>query len=337
MLYVTTRHADDAYTAYRALTNETGPDGGGFVPFRLPVLTKEELLRLKDKTCNQTAAEILNIFFSLRLNGWDLDLVAGKGTVRFVPMNHRIIIAELWHNLNGRLSYVEGVLRKKLAEEAKADTAAEWSKIAVRIAVFFAIYGQLLRDNFVNIDEQIDFSVNNDDFVSPMAIWYCRKMGLPVNMIVCTCDESNNLWDFIHRGTMSTAGISKQLQVCLERLLHATLGCDAAVLFGEACAKNRAYSVPEEKLPVLNNGLFCSVAGRDRAQSVINSLYRSNSYMIDSSAALCYGGLQDYRAKTGASGLTVMLAESSPLNHLEEITAATGLDASVIKNYMNQP
>lgn len=334
---MTTRHTDDAYTAYRALTKDVGPDGGGFVPFRLPVLTKEKIAEFKDKTFNQTVAEILNMFFSLRLNGWDLDLVAGKGMVRLAPMNHRIIVAELWHNLEGRLSYVEGVLRKKLAEEAKADGVAEWSQIAVRIAVFFGVYGQLLRDDHVNIDEEIDFSVNNDDFVSPIAILYCRKMGLPVNMIVCTCDESNNLWDFIHRGTISTVGISKQLQIGLERLLHATLGCDAAVLFCEACAKSRAFSVPKEALPVLNSGLFCSVAGKDRAKSVINSLYRTNSYIIDSNTALCYGGLQDYRAKTGASGLTVILAESTPVNHLDEIAAATGLDASAIKNYIIQP
>ena len=170
MLYITTRHGDDAYTAYRALTNDAGPDGGGFVPFRLPVLSAEEILKLKDKTFNQTVAEILNIFFALRLNGLDLDLVAGKGAARLVPMNHRIIVAELWHNLNGRLSSVESVLRKKLAEEAKAETAAEWSKVAVRIAVFFAIYGQLLRDEHVNLGEQIDFSVNEYTLFSVTSI-----------------------------------------------------------------------------------------------------------------------------------------------------------------------
>ena len=335
MLYITTRHGDDAYTAYRALTNDVGPDGGGFVPFRLPALSTEEILNLKDKTFNQIVAEILNMFFALRLNGLDLDLIVGKGTARLVPMNHRIIVAELWHNQNGSLSCVEQMLRNKLAEEAKVDTAAEWSRIAVRIAVFFATYGQLLRDELVSIGEQIDFSVNNDDFVSVMSIWYCRKMGLPVNMIICTCDENSNLWDFIHRGTMSTVGINKQLQVGIERLLHSTVGCNAAEQFCDACDKGRAYSVSEEELSALNSGLFCSVAGRDRAQSVINSIYRTNSYIIDSNAALCYGGLQDYRAKTGAGGLTVILAENSPLNQLEEISVATGLDSSMIKNYIN--
>ena len=41
MLYVTTRNNRDAYTARRALTENRGPDGGFFVPFREPVFTPE--------------------------------------------------------------------------------------------------------------------------------------------------------------------------------------------------------------------------------------------------------------------------------------------------------
>ncbi len=36
MLYITTRNLHDAYTAHRAITSERCPNGGCFVPFRLP-------------------------------------------------------------------------------------------------------------------------------------------------------------------------------------------------------------------------------------------------------------------------------------------------------------
>ena len=43
MLYVTTRDSRDAYTANRALSENRGPEGGFYVPMRLPHFEAEEL------------------------------------------------------------------------------------------------------------------------------------------------------------------------------------------------------------------------------------------------------------------------------------------------------
>ena len=48
MLYVTTRDDKDAYTAHRTLHSDFAPDGGQFVPFKLPVFTEEEIKRFAD-------------------------------------------------------------------------------------------------------------------------------------------------------------------------------------------------------------------------------------------------------------------------------------------------
>lgn len=336
MLYVTTRNTDDAYTAHRALTNDRGPDGGSFVPFRLPVFDSEALKKLADKTFNQTVADILNMFFSLGLNGLDLDLYVGRNINRLVTMNHRIVVAELWHNLGGDLAYIEDVLCRRLSEAVKKEISKDWPVIASRIAVVFGIYGQMLQEGLLRPGESVDFSVRDDAFMTPITLWYCRSMGLPINRIICTSYENSNLWDFINRGTIGAVGTDAQLRSCVERLLFSTLGCNAATQFHRAVNEERGFSVSDEELTLLSKGLFCSVAGKDRAQTVINSLYRTNAYIIDSQAALCYGGLQDYRAKTGESGLTVILAENTPLNCVEEISAATGLDTQTIKNHINQ-
>lgn len=329
MLYVTTRNTGDAFTTHRVLTNNFGSDGGCFVPFRMPVFDAEQLTQLKDKTFNQTVAEILNSFYSLQLSGWDLDFGVGRNLVRISTMNHRIVVAELWHNLADNYTYVEELLMKKIA--TTTDHPAAWPRLSVKIAVLFGVYGQMLHDGLLNPGDIFDFSVGNDDFVTPMAAMYCRNMGMPVNTIVCTCDESRSLWDFINRGAVNTASIDTRLQAGLERLLHCTLGCGAAGAFAAACAAGAFYSVSEEELPQMNASLFCSVAGKDRGQTVINSLYRTNAYIIDNDAALCYGGLQDYRAKVGDSQLTVILAEKTPLSCVDEISAATGLNAGAIK------
>ena len=70
----------------------------------------------------------------------------------------------------------------------------------------------------------------------------------------------------------------------------------------------------EALLPLLNEGLFCSVVGPNRAEATVSSVYRSNGYTLDPAAALSYGGMQDYRAKTGSTNMTLVLSNVKPVN-----------------------
>lgn len=335
MLYITTRNHFDISTSYKTLISDHGADGGRYVPFRLPAFTLEELVSLKEKTFNQVVAEILNMFFSCRLDSLYLDFEIGRNPMRLVAMNHRIVIAELWHNPKAAFSYiVESIYRKITQTDEVKDAPTDWVRIAVRIAAIFGIYNQMLRDEILQPGQCVDFSVYNDDFTTPIAVWYCKKMGLPVNMTICTSEEESNIWDFIHRGVFASAAASEDLLLGLERLVHGTLGTNEVEKFIAAHKKGKVYAVDEEALPQFNDGLFCAVAGKNRADSTINSLFRTNSYIIDPCTALCYGGLQDYRARTGESGLTVLLAERTPLDFKAEISAATGISVDKLIDHV---
>ena len=335
MLYITTRNKDDAYTAYKALTSDTAPDGGRYVPFRMPIYSGEEIAALKEKTFNETIAEILNMFFSCRLAGWDLDFSVGRNIVRIAPMNHRIVVAELWHNLDGKLSYLENTLYQVLIPDESNAKIRDWVQISVRIAVLFGLYGELMRGGILEAGQTVDISVPNDSFLMPIVAWYCRKMGLPLNMIICSCEDNNSLWDMINHGVVNTSSLTADLQLGVERLIQATLGCCEAEKFHDACDRGQPYSVSEEKLSQLNKGLFCTVAGKDRAKNTINSVYRSNAYVVEPTTALCYSGLQDYRAKTGESGLTLILAERTPMDFATEICESTGINADKLYDLIN--
>ena len=63
MLYISSRSKNDSFTAHRVLHNEMAPDGGVFVPFRLPTLDAEQIARLREQSFCKTVSDILNIFF----------------------------------------------------------------------------------------------------------------------------------------------------------------------------------------------------------------------------------------------------------------------------------
>ena len=97
MVYITTRNSKETYTAYHALNEYRSSDGGFYVPLHLPEMNIRDF---KGKAMNQAVAEVINCFFPVQLSGRDLDLAIGKTPVRLIAMNHRITVAECWHNLD---------------------------------------------------------------------------------------------------------------------------------------------------------------------------------------------------------------------------------------------
>ncbi len=338
MLYATTRSKTDTYTAYRVLREERCPNGGFFLPFRLPTVSSEQLEKMKSQSFGETVAEILNLFFSSQLTGWDVDCAIGKTAAKVICMSHRVMFIQLWHNPMGEYAYICNQLYDKLTDGDSGVTPTDWAKIAIRIAVLFGVYSIVPSDRF-------DISVNSGDFSVPMAVWYARKMGLPVGTIVCACNENSAPWDFLHRGDMNT-GLSKvdtallDLDVPnpagLERLIFSSLGYEETSKYLEKSQRRGVYSLPPHMLQALNEGMFVSVVGTDRAEAVIGSVYRSNLCVLDPYTAVSYGSLQDYRAKTGEGNPTVLLWEKNPLKYPDMVTRATGLDLTEIGKVLNQ-
>lgn len=334
MLYITTKSDKDAFTAYKALHDSYCADGGRYIPFRLPVYEQTDILALKEKNFGQVLSEILNVFFSCRISSWDVDFSIGRNCLKISDAGNKVVVAELWHNLGNSYTYIVQKLYEEVVKNAEQPT--DWFRIASEIAVLFGIYSELLKTERISHLTSIDLSLPLGNFSSPIAAWYARKMGLPIGTIICTCEDSALVWDLIHRGSFSTTNAAQDLRHNVARLIQGTLGYDALKVFYEKCDSNLLYTVDEESLPILNSSIFCSVAGKDRPGSIINSVYRNSGYISDPNTAMCYGGVQDYRSKTGCNNLTVLLSKESALSHSDEIMQATGIPETELANLINR-
>ena len=330
MLYISSRSKTDSFTAHRALHNETAPDGGVFVPFHLPVLDADFMQQLRGQSFCKTVSDILNLFFSCGISEWDVECSIGRTPVRVLEMSHRLLAAEMWHNPEGNYQHIEKNIFNKLTGGAGEPT--KWAKIAIRVAFLFGIYGSVLDERI----ESFDTSVACGDFTQPMAAWYARKMGLPIGTIICACNENSGPWDLICRGELNTGASTVKTQVpllddaCpigLERIVFETLGQDAVKELAEKCAKKSTFRVDAESLPLLNEGLTSAVVGDSRIGSILSSVYRTNRYIADHYAAIPYGAIQDYRARSGESKLTLFFADNSPVLQADKIASLIGLSS----------
>ena len=306
MLYVTTREKNDAYTANRTIVGDFGPDGGAYLPFRMPLFTKEQLSAIAQNSFGQNVADMLNLFFSSGLTSWDVDSAIGKNPVKLVIVGNKIQCAQLWQNLDGSYGKLEkalaGMVCMKASEE---EIVTSWLKIAIRISVLFATFAQL------QSQEDINISVPADDFALPMAVWYCRKMGLPIGRIICGCRENGGVWDLLHLGQMKLEK-GNNLSGEVERLVHATLGLGEAKRFAELARQGGSYKLLDTEAQALRAGMFAAVISDDRIESVIPSVYHTNAYTLAQDSAIGYGALMDYRAKTGSNREALLLEDAAP-------------------------
>ena len=318
MLYVTTRDKHDTYTVHFANQGDRGPDGGFYLPFRMPKFEKTELLALQEQTFGQRIAQILNLFFAVQLTGWDVELCVGKAPVKLIPMHNRVVLMEMWHNHDQDFAHLERSLSARICQDLGDRKPTSWMRIAVRIAVLFAVYAELLSNEVCSVHQTFDVAVATGDFTAPMAAWHAREMGLPISNIICSHDKSA-VWDLIHHGEVRTdTGLPENL----ERLVCATLGIEENLRFCDICSQGRLYVTRPGMLETLRQGMYASVVSAQRLKAVIPNVYNTSGHVFDPMTAMAYAGLQDYRAKTGEARPALVLSERSPVHSSVQIAAA---------------
>ena len=303
MLYVSTRDQTNTYTAHRALFEQQASDCGMFAPFSLPKFTVEEISDLCARTFCENIARILNLFFSAKLTGWDVDFCCGRYPVNIVSLPHKLILAEAWHNTTGSYAQLERVLYNRLCGADAPESISNWAKIAIRISLLFATYALYVGDGEMI---KLDVAVDDGDFVAPLAAWYARRMGLPIDTIICGCFESSSVWDLLHRGELNTVACKQNPG--LEHIVYAALGQEETVRFVSVCQNRKVYHLNDDALSELNDRIFAAVTSAERIGNVISAFKRSNNYTLDRASAISFGARQDFRAKLGENKPTLIFS-----------------------------
>lgn len=345
MLYVTTRGKNDVYTAARTLQMERGTDGGFFVPFRMPVLEKEEVKALVNNKATQNIADFLNMLFGTKLTDWDVEVSMGRFGLVTKDLGRKLIVAELWHNRDRKFDGFLRELGRQIHPDGDIfDKPADWVCMSIRIAVLFGIFTELMREGTASVYDPVNVAVCSGDFSQVMAVWYARKMGLPIGDIIIGCNENSAAWELISRGQMTTDSTVRStvtpdcdhvVPAGVERLVQGACGYAEAMKLCWAMAEKQDYVPDEEAWEEIKQGMFAAVISQVRLDIAIPSVYRSMGYVLDPYAALAYGALSDYRSRTGDGSMTLLLSERSPLSEMDTMCRIMRVTPDELKSRVN--
>ncbi len=173
------------------------------------------------------------------------------------------------------------------------------------------------------------------NFGNILAAYYAKRMGLPVNKLICASNDNKVLYDFLKDGIYDknrpfilTCSPSMDILISsnLERLIYHLAGDDdekCAKLMKDLSEKGR-YEIDDEMREKLS-GFLEGYATQEETLAEIKRLYDETGYVIDTHTAVAshvYNSLKD--TLTGEE--TVIASTASPYKFASSVMKALSDD-----------
>lgn len=231
-------------------------------------------------------------------------------------------------------AFADATLGARLKDKGIALSSANSiniGRLVPQIAYYFSAYCDLVNDGEIAGGDKIDFVVPTGNFGNILAGWYARRMGLPVNKLVCASNRNNVLTDFINTGTYDinrefykTESPSMDILVSsnLERLLFELSGRDAAsVKFRMSeLARCGRYSATAAEIEQIKDAFACGYADEDDTADAIAYMFDEYGYLIDTHTAVAVSVAE----KREFARPTVIVSTADPYKFAPAVLRALG-------------
>lgn len=219
-----------------------------------------------------------------------------------------------------------------------------WGRLVPQIVYYVSAYATLVQDNEVQLGEKINIVVPTGNFGNILAGYYAKKMGVPIDKLICASNINNVLTDFINTGVYdrnrhfyATCSPSMDILISsnLERLLFLLTGEDDTLIkdwFGKLATVGK-YEVNDAVKKVLSEEFFAGFCDDDDTKKTIKEVYDKYGYTCDTHTAVAVKVYQDYKSKTGDTTKTIIASTASPYKFSKSVLSAIDGQVADIDEY----
>ncbi len=208
-----------------------------------------------------------------------------------------------------------------------------WGRLAPQIVYYISAYCDLLEREPDRIRDGFNIVVPTGNFGNILAAYYAKKMGVPVNKLICASNANNVLTDFIKTGTydrnrnfFTTISPSMDILISsnLERMLFELSGNndkEVAALQNELSVKG-TFSVSEEIKTKLSELFWAGCCDDKETIATITKYFEEYSYLADTHTAVALNVYEQYIKTTGDDRPTVIASTASPYKFANSVLSA---------------
>lgn len=232
---------------------------------------------------------------------------------------------------------------KKAGYQFSSANSINIGRLVPQIVYYVYAYAALYRKKQVMEGEKINFVVPTGNFGNILAAYYAKRMGLPVNKLICASNENKVLYDFFTTGVYDknrefilTTSPSMDILVSsnLERLIYHIADNDPAKTaeLMNALTTRGVYEITESMRNNLKDFLG-GYATTSETEEAIRKEYKENGYVIDTHTAVASSVYHRYAKASQDVTKSVIVSTASPYKFAESVLRAIGQDVISEEDY----
>lgn len=222
--------------------------------------------------------------------------------------------------------FTDKEIKEKMNSEGLMFSSANsinWGRLVPQIVYYISSYASLAESGEIELGDKINVVVPTGNFGNILAAYYAKKMGLPINKLICASNINKVLTDFIETGIYdrnrefyATCSPSMDILISsnLERLLYIITEHDDAQIkeWFTSLAQTGRYEVSDAVKKILKDEFYGGYCDDNQTKATIHDIYKKYSYTCDTHTAVAVKVYEDYKKETGDMTKTLIASTASP-------------------------
>ncbi len=212
-------------------------------------------------------------------------------------------------------------------------------RLLPQVVYYISAYADLLSLEKIRLGDTLNFVVPTGNFGNILAAYYAKKMGLPINKLICASNANNILTDFFNTGEYDTKReffktISPSMDILissnLERLLYEMSGNNASTInkWMNDLKENGSFNIGNNYKEWLNDIFYAGFASEEDTKHEIKRVFDQFGYILDPHTSVACHVLNKYRQNTQDYTPAVVVSTASPYKFPKDVLLA--LDDSIV-------
>lgn len=216
-------------------------------------------------------------------------------------------------------------------------------RLVPQIVYYIYSYLCLLKNREIKDGESINIAVPTGNFGNILAAYYAKKMGLPINKLICASNENNVLCDFFNEGIYNKnrefkVTISPSMDILvssnLERLLYHISNENENKVDGFMRElSNKGQYIIDKNMKKELDSFYSNFASDEETYKTIRDIFEDTSYLVDTHTAVAYKAYIDYKQATGDNRKTIVVSTASPFKFPRDVCKALKIDDDKLNDF----
>lgn len=208
-----------------------------------------------------------------------------------------------------------------------------FGRLAPQITYYFSAYCDLVNSGQINMGDKVSFVVPTGNFGNILAGYYAKKMGLPVDKLVCASNSNNVLTEFFADGTYDAnreffKTISPSMDILissnLERLIFelSDRNFDVTAKRMTDLKATGKYKLESKEKTLLDREFSADYVDEDECRETILEIFEEYGYLLDTHTSVAMTVAERFIDYSETKNATVVLSTASPYKFTQDVLKA---------------